>query len=133
MRYETMKIAGLVTFLGFGILGTAASPAEAQLFGKRRVTIQETVETPPVVIAPPPIVVAPSRVKVKPRKLVIREKRGVIARVPAVVTSTPVITKSNVVQPPVVEERIIFSDLIEEEKSIQLEPTLELRVISTPR
>ena len=67
MRYVTVKTVGFVAFLGFGTLGTGAGQAEAQLFGRRRVTVQETVETPSVVVAPPPVVVAPSRVKVKPR------------------------------------------------------------------
>jgi hypothetical protein len=133
MRYMTLKKLVFAAFLGCGILGTGASPAEAQLFGRRRVTVQETVETPSVVVAPPPVVVAPQRVKVKRRKVVIREKRGVIARVPAFVTSSPVIAKSKVVQPAVVEERIIPSDPVAEEKAIQLEPTLESPVISTPR
>ena len=133
MRYVTVKTVGLVAFLGFGFLGTGAGQAEAQVFGRRRVTVQETVETPTVVVAPPPVVVAPSRVKVKPRKVVIREKRGGIARVPAVVTSTPVITKSRVVQQRDVEERIIPSDPVAEEKAILLEPTLDSPIISTPR
>jgi hypothetical protein len=133
MRSVTVKKVAFAAFLGCGLFGTGVSPAEAQLFGRRRVTVQETVETPTVVVAPPPVVVAPSRVKVKPRKVVIREKRGVIARVPAIVTSSPVITKTKVVQPPVVEERIIPSDPVGEEKAIQLEPTLESPAISTPR
>ena len=66
------------------ILGMEAGRAEAQLLGRRRITVQETVEAP-TVIAPPPVVVAPSRVKVRRNKVVIRERRGVIARVPAVV------------------------------------------------
>src|SRR4051812_8114351 len=100
MRYPTFRNLGIMGFLGLSILGMDAGRAEAQLLGRRRVSVQETVEMPSVV-APPPVVVAPSRVKVRRNKVVIREKRGVIARVPAVVTSTPVITKSKVVQPPV--------------------------------
>jgi hypothetical protein len=126
MRFLTVKKFALAAFLGCGIFGSGASRAEAQLFGRRRVTVQETVETPSVVVVP-------SRVKVKPRKVVIREKRGVIARVPAIVTSSPVVTKSRVLQPPVVEEMIIPSDPVAEEKAIQLEPSLESPVISTPR
>jgi hypothetical protein len=133
MRFLTVKKFALAAFLGCGIFGSGASRAEAQLFGRRRVTVQETVETPSVVVASPPVVVVPSRVKVKPRKVVIREKRGVIARVPAIVTSSPVVTKSRVLQPPVVEEMIIPSDPVAEEKAIQLEPSLESPVISTPR
>jgi hypothetical protein len=129
MRFMTVKKVVFAAFLGCGIFGIGAGPAEAQLFGRRRVT----VETPSVVVAPPPVVVAPTRVKVKPRKVVIREKRGVIARVPAIVTFSPVVTKSKVVQPPVVEERIIPSDPVLEEKAIELEPTMESPVTSSPR
>jgi hypothetical protein len=133
MRFMTVKKVVFAAFLGCGIFGIGAGPAEAQLFGRRRVTVQETVETPSVVVAPPPVVVAPTRVKVKPRRVVIREKRGVIARVPAIVTTSPVVVKSKIVQPPLVEERIIPSDPVAEEKVIQIDPSLESPVISTPR
>ena len=79
MRCETLRNMGIMALVGFGILGTGAGQADAQVLGRRRVTVQETVVTPPVVVAPAPVVVTPTRVKVRPNKVVIKEKRGVVA------------------------------------------------------
>jgi hypothetical protein len=58
MRCETLRNMGIMAFIGVGILGTGASPAEAQVLDGRRVTVRETV------VAPAPVVVTPTRVKV---------------------------------------------------------------------
>ncbi len=56
MRCETLRNMGIMALSGFGMLGTGAGRADAQVLGRHRVTVQETVVTQTRVVQPAPVV-----------------------------------------------------------------------------
>jgi len=137
MRCATLRIVGISAFLGGGLIGTWTGQAEAQMFGRRpgRVVVNETIVSPPVVVAPAPVVVAPARVPVWTYHdyYRVRGRRGVVAYPPTVLAAPPVYTETRLVQPaPIVERRVVQPAPVVERRVVQPPPVVEERVVQPP-